>query len=366
MDFSISRDELYKALSRSQGVVSAKGAMPILGNLLLEATEEGLTVFATNLDIGIKGFCAAQVAQTGKTTTQAKSFHDIVRELPAGDIQIKTDDDGRLRISSGKSKFNLATMPADEFPALPDYDQENMIEVESAMVGEMIKKTSYAISQDETRLTLSGANFEATASRFCMVATDGHRLAYVDREGDFPVKEDVKAIITRKAVVELSKLIGDGTGNLSFAKEDNHIMFKVGSVTMVVRLIEGAFPNYEQVIPKEHKSEATVKVADFANALRKVAILSDEKSKMVRLLFSGDRLVVSSEGGELGEGKDEINIEYEGEEITIGLNAIYLLDLLASIGDESVLIRLQESLSPLMALSPSDTGLKCIVMPMRL
>jgi DNA polymerase-3 subunit beta len=366
MEFTIERDEFYRGLQRAQGVVSSKGAMPILANVLINATLDGITLFATNLDIGLKGSYRGTVATAGSTTVQAKKLHDILRELPSGEIQVKEDDDGRLRIIAGKSKFNLATIGADEYPSFPAYDESHLVTLEAEMVTEMIRKTSYAISQDETRLTLNGAYLEVGPDKARMVATDGHRLAFIERDGAFKVDEPIKAIIARKAISELSKLAGESEEPLQFLQQDSHIMFRKGAMTLVVRLIEGAFPNYEQVIPKNHQKEATIPKDVFLHALRRVATLADEKSHMVRLSFADNTLGLASEGGDIGEAKDEIDIAYDGDEVIIGLNAEYVIDVLGAMDGDDVVFKMSDSLSPVLAVSPVDEGQKCIVMPMRL
>ncbi|MBF0292618.1 MAG: DNA polymerase III subunit beta [Nitrospinae bacterium] len=366
MELMIGRDEFLKGLSRAQGFVSPRGPMPILANILMETSESGVTLFASNLDIGFRGSCAAQVKKPGKITVQAKKLHDIVKELPSEDILVKSDEDDRLRIICGKSKFNLATIDPEEYPAFPVFEESGVIGLDSQMVKEMISKTSYSISQDETRMTLHGAYLEIAPSRARMVATDGHRLAFVEREGAFNVKETVKAIIARKAIAELTKLLGEGDDPLMFAQQDNHVMFRKGLQSMVVRLIEGAFPNYEQVIPKANSREAVISSDAFLKSLKRVAILADEKSHMVRLIFTKGKLELASEGGELGEGRDEMEVEYAGDNLELGMNAHYIIDLLNAMGSEQVTLKMQDQLSPVLALSPSDKGLLAIIMPMRL
>lgn len=366
MEFTIARDEFYKSLQRAQGVVSTKGAMPVLANILIEANEAGLSMFATNLDIGLRGVYKADVKTPGKITVQAKKLHDIVRELPSADIVVKVDDDDRLRVICGKSKFNLATISADEFPAFPAYDETNLVSLESAMIAEMIRKTSFAISTDETRMTLNGALFEVSPTRVRMVATDGHRLAFIERDGAFKVTEPVKCIIARKAIKELVSLLGDDDEPLKFLQHDNHMLFRKGDVALVVRLIEGAFPNYEQVIPKVHTKEVLIPSDAFLQAVRRVQVLADEKSHMIRFALDGTKVELVSEGGELGEAKDEIEVEYSGDELTIGLNSSYIIEVLGNIADDKVMMHLQDHLSPVVLLSPKDPGVLCIVMPMRL
>ncbi len=367
MEFTVGRDEFFKSLQRAQGIVSTKGAMPILANILIEASESGIMLFATNLDMGLRGSCEATVANTGKITVQAKKLFDVVRELPSQNILVKTDDDGRLRVTCGKTKFNLATISSDEFPSFPEYDESKFIGLDSEMLLEMIRKTSFAISQDETRLTLNGAFLEVSATKARMVATDGHRLAFIEREGAFKVSDTAKAIIARKAIQELNKLISEDDSPVQFTQQDNHVVFKKGDIVMVVRLIEGAYPNYEQVIPKPpYTHEATLPISEFMHSLRRVVTMADEKSHMVNMTFSPGKLEVSSEGGELGEAKDELSIEYDGEGLSVGLNANYFLDVLNVLNDENVILKMQDPLSPVLAQAPGDSGLLCIVMPMRL
>ena len=367
MEFTIGRDEFQKALQRASGVASSKGPMPILSNVMIEASGDGVSVFATNLDIGLKGRYPAKVASPGKTTVLAKTLHNIVRELPEGNVAVKVDDDGRCRVSCGKSKFNLATIDAADFPAFPPYDPASLAPLDAQMLAEMIRKTSFAISQDETRMTLNGALFEVSPAKVRMVATDGHRLAYIERDGAFKVKDTEKSIIAKKAIAELSKLLTEGGDDpLRFHRSDNHIIFERGPQALAVRLIEGAYPNYEQVIPKEFTGEASVPAADFTHGLRRVATLADEKSHMIRLTFNTGKVELLSEGGEIGEARDEIAVEYTGAEFVVGLNAHYLLDILSIIDNETIVLKMQSQLSPVMAQSPTDRGLICIVMPMRL
>jgi DNA polymerase-3 subunit beta len=366
MEFTISRDEFFKALQHAQGVVSSKGPMPILANALIEAEGSGITIFATNLDIGLRGAYEAKVASSGKVSVQAKKLHDIVRELPSGEILVKVDDDGRCRMTSGKSKFNLPTISPEEFPSFPEYDKSKLIGMDAKMLADMIRKTSFAISQDETRMTLNGALFEVSKTKVRMVATDGHRLAYVEREGAFGVSDDLKVIIARKAIAELSRLIGEADESLKFCMQDNHIIFVSDSLVLAIRLIEGAYPNYEQVIPKSFDREATINVSDFGHCLRRVATLADEKSHMIRLSFSSNKLELISEGGELGEAKDEMAVEFTGDDVTIGLNVEYVLNVLGILDDDDVIFHMQDQLSPVMAQPPDDTGLIFIIMPMRL
>ncbi|MDH5511293.1 MAG: DNA polymerase III subunit beta [Nitrospinota bacterium] len=367
MEFTIDRGEFQRALQRAQGVASSKGPMPILSNVLIEAEEGGVSIFATNLDIGLKGRYQAKVASKGRTTVLAKKLYDIVRELPEGEVVVKLDDDSRCRVICGKSKFNLATIDATDFPEFPGYDSGSLAPLDGEMLSEMIRKTQFAVSQDETRMTLNGALLEVSPTKVRMVATDGHRLAFIEREGAFNVSDTEKSIIARKAIAELSKMLAEGEDEtFKFHRHDNHIIFEKGSQVLAIRLIEGAYPNYDQVIPKEFTGEATLPVSEFVHGLRRVVTLADEKSHMIRFTFSEGKVELLSEGGEIGEARDEMAIEYSGKEFVVGLNAYYLLDILNIIGHENVVLKMQNQLSPVLAKSPADPGLLCIVMPMRL
>ena len=366
MEFTISRDEFQKALQRAQGVASTKGQMPILSNILLEASEQGVWFYSTNLNIGLKGKYEAAVKAPGKTTVIAKKLYDIVRELPDGDIDVKVDDDNRLRVVSGKSRFDLPTIDPADFPSFPEYEESSFIGLEVEMLSEMIRKTKYAISQDETRMTLNGALLELSPSKVKMVATDGHRLTLVEREGAFKVEGTEKSIIAKKAIDELSKLLTEGEEPLKLFRRDNHIVFERGSLALAIRLIEGAYPNYDQVIPKEFSNEANISAPELVHGLRRVATLANEKSHMIRMTFSQGKLELRSEGGEIGEAKDEIAIDFTGEGMAIGLNAYYLLDILQIIDNDTIRLRMQNQHKAIQAESPGDEGMVCIVMPMRL
>ncbi|HJM82501.1 MAG TPA: DNA polymerase III subunit beta [Nitrospinota bacterium] len=366
MEFIIGRDELLKAVQRAQGVVAAKGPMPILANVLIEAEDDGIKMFATNLDIGLKGTYKANVSSKGQVSVQAKKLHDIVKELPPDDVFVKLDDDGRCRLNCGKSRFNLATINTDDFPSFPRFDESKFVNLDRNMIGEMIRKTSYAISQDETRLTLNGASLEVSKSSVRMVATDGHRLAFIEREGVVGIDTPCKMIVVKKAINELSKLISESEGPLRFVQHDNHLILDIDSLYMSVRLIEGAYPNYEQVIPKGSESTAVISTAELVQGLRRVVTLADEKSHMIRFSFTSGKLEMVSEGGDVGEARDEVPIDFDGADITIGLNGNYVIDLLGIINNEKVEIRMKDQLSPVVAKSPDDEGLLCLVMPMRL
>ncbi|MFW2330750.1 MAG: DNA polymerase III subunit beta [Nitrospinota bacterium] len=365
MEFRINRNDFFKGLQRVQSISTTRGTMPILANILIKASGEKVSIFATNLEIGLKGEYEAQVVEEGAITVSAKKVHDIVRELPTGEILVK-ESDGRLRLSYGNSRFNLATLPSADYPSFLDFKESNFIKLKSKLLADMIRKTSYAISKDETRRTLTGALLEIDPKSTKMVATDGHRLGLVERAGSFKVTDNIKIIVARKAIEELSKLILESDGDIEFLAHDNYIIFKIENQYMSAKLIEGAFPNYDQVIPKEHTAEVNISKEAFYYTLRRVSTLADEKSHMVKLTFHNDKLSFMSEGGGIGEARDELEIKYSGERIEIGLNSNYLLDLLNAIDGDEVKIKISDLLGPLLIESESDEKSIGIIMPMRL
>lgn len=366
MEFSVDRNELYRCLQRLQGFIDPKGPMPILSNLLFQSVEKGVLVSATNLDIGLKKLCPAVVTKPGNLTIHSKKLHDIVRELPDGEIHLTTLDNQWARLTCGKSKFRLALLPVDDFPPFPKYNAGAMKQIDGGVLGEMIERTFHAISQDETRYMLNGVLLQLFKDHVRMVATDGHRLAYVRRPIALKVEKEMEIIIPKKAVQELKKLTEEEGGDLSFTHQDNHLIFQKDETVFVSRLLEGKFPNYEQVIPTKNTKSALVQVDPLIHALKRVAILADEKSKMVKLQFSHGKLELTSEASELGDAMESLDVEYTKEDIGIGINAVYLIDVLSILQNDTVSLNMEDGLSPLLIKSPVDEDFLSIVMPMRL
>ncbi|PZR11083.1 MAG: DNA polymerase III subunit beta [Archangium gephyra] len=367
MEFRIAADELKKALHRAQGIVERKATMPILSNVLVTATKTGVTVTAFDLDIGIVSEHPAEVSKPGAVTVSAKTLFDIINLIPDANVTIKKLANNYAELTSGAAHYKIVGMAPEEFPKLPKEDASNLVKLTGAAILEMIKKTSYAISNDETRYILNGVFFEPRGEgKVRMVATDGHRLALVERElaGDFKLKSGV--IIPRKGLFELKRLLDeapDAEVQLGFA--ENSALFKKPGLTMVMRLIDGQFPEYQRVIPKEGEKQVMVKRSQYYDALKRIALLSADKSSAVKLSLSENLLRITANNPELGEAKDDIEVAYRGPSLTIGFNARYILDVLQALETDEVTLELGDEHSPGVIHAPGDKSYTAVVMPMR-
>ncbi len=374
MELKITRGEFLKGLHMVQGISEAKGTMPILSYLLIETEEGGITISATDLEIGVKGSYKAEVIKEGKITLNARKIFDIVREFPEGDILLTEEKDNIpedqigswITILCGNSKFRIASLPPEDFPSIPVYEEEGTIEFESSMLKEMIKKTFFSISSDETRPSLNGVLLQAEGQDVYMISTDGYRLTYIKKGLGKPIKGDrLNVIISRKTLIELLKLLEDSQVPMLFGIQKNHAAFRINGLFMISRLIEGEFPNYENLIPKDNNKKLIINRDNLIYALRRVSILADEKSRMVKFNIMKNQLVLISDSTEVGEAKEEIVAEYQEDEMSIGLNARYVLDAVSAMDTDEVCFNLKGPDSSCLITSAKDEDYKCIVMPMR-
>jgi DNA polymerase III subunit beta len=367
MEFRIAADELRKALYRAQGIVERKTTMPILANVLVTASKTGVTVTAFDLDIGIVSEHPAEVMKPGAVTLSAKYVFDIVQNLPEAQVTVRKLPNNYAEITSGSAHFKIVGMAPEEYPKLPKEENAPLVKVSGGALLEMIKKTSFAISTDETRYILNGVFFEPKENgRVRMVATDGHRLCLIERElaGDFKLKSGV--IIPRKGLWELKRLLDeapDADCSLGFA--ENSALFKKPGLTMVMRLIDGQFPEYQRVIPKEGEKQVVIPKARFLEGLKRIALLSADKSNAVKVSLSENQLRIAANNPDLGEAKDDLEIAYRGGEITIGFNARYLIDVLSALETDEVAFELGDEHSPGVLHGPGDKSYTAVVMPMR-
>jgi DNA polymerase-3 subunit beta len=345
--------------------------MPILANVLLEARDKKLEFVATDLDMGIRCSVQAEIVEKGSITINAKKLADIVRELPEASVDLEIDDSHKMILICQKSSFKIHGLPKDDFPILPDVKKDKVFKIKGSLVQEMIRKTIFAVSTDETRYVLNGVFFQVEGGKVRMVATDGHRLAFIQKKSEGKTDEKASVIIPTKTLNELSKVISDlGKGKeedlmVEVVATDNQVKFVVEGVEIVSRLIEGQFPNYEQVIPKESDKKVEASTADLASATRRVAILTSEKSNSIRYQVKSGTLTISSKTQDMGEAKEEMDVIYKGEEIAIAYNAKYVLDVLKNVGTEKVSIELTQPLSPGILRPKGDTDYLCVIMPMR-
>jgi len=366
MKLSISKDEIHEKLSNIQNIVEKRNTMPILSHFLLDAGKKEPHIVATDLQIAIREPLKASVQSEGKLCVTARKLFEIVREAE-GDITIESEDEQWIKVTFGKSRFRLACLPSAEFPAWPGVESAEEVKLGIDSLSEMIEKTIYAAGETDTRYTLNGLLFHIKPQdrTVTVVGTDGHRLALLSKGLEYKVEEEKKVIVPRKAAAELRRFFG-GSESISAVMGKNHILFHIGDVQFLVRLIEGSYPNYEQVIPSSNEKTMIIHREGLLRTLRRVSIMSKERSNAVKVDISQNTLAISSSNPDLGEARDEINAEYTGEDLSVGFNARYLMDALDAMTSEKVVFALQDSLSPTLLREEGNEEYKCVVMPMRI
>ena len=370
MKLKIKKDEILKGLQRIQGVVDKKNTMPILSNMLLAADDKGVEITATDLEIGLRGRYAAEVEKPGAVTVSAKKMFEIVRELPDENIQIRVEDNNWVKIVSGRSQFKLVGLPREEYPSMPDVAEEGMITIAGDDLREMIRKTLYAAGENDARYVLNGLFVhlapEKGGLKIRMVGTDGHRLSLIDRTVEAKHKEE-SVIVPKKAMLELRRLLEEDESQegfrIGFSK--NHALFKRGDLVMVSKLIDGNYPNYQQVIPQQNTKKVTIPRDLITHAVKRVSILSKEKTNALKLQLEKNLLLLSTNNPEVGEANEELSIEYKGDSLAIGFNSRYLLDVLMAMDGQNITLELNDSLSPCLIKEEGNDLYRCVVMPMR-
>ena len=366
MKVIVSKDEILAKLSNIQNIVEKRNTMPVLSHFLLDAHTADSFITATDLDTALKEPLRLKVEKEGSICIPARKMFEIVREVE-GDLTCESMDEQWLKVKSGASSFRLACLSAKEFPAWPGMEDMEEVELDSKVLGEVIEKTAYAAGESDTRYTLNGLLFHLTpGSGMTVVGTDGHRLAIVHKGTEGEVKEEKKLIVPRKAAVELRKLIEKAEGRVKAVLCKNHILFTVGDMQFLTRLIEGTYPNYEQVIPANNEKQVTVEREALAKTARRVSIMSRERSNAVKVEIEEGRITLSSSNPDLGEARDEVGADYKGEALSLGFNAKYLTDILDAMASERVVMELQAPLSPVLIRSEKDPDYRCVIMPMRI
>lgn len=367
MEIKVSREELKQGLYWTQNVVEKKTTKPILSNALLECSQDRLKISATDLEVGISVELPAQVKHAGQVAVPAKNLYDIAREITSEQITIKRRDDHWLEIAAGSSKFKVVGLSPQEFPSMPELAKKNLVGLDAPALKAMIEKTLFAVSTDETKYNLNGVFLEAAGDKkLRMVATDGHRLSWSERAmtQNFPLTKGV--LLPRKGVLELQKLIQEEDGVLPIAIEGRNVMVQRGPVTLFIRLIEGDFPDYRQVIPAKNDQNALLPKAQLVGALRRVSLLSQEHNRGVKLTFNSGQLELMCSNPDLGEAREEVECQYKGKHLEVGFNYRYFLDVLSVLEDETVKLELKDEVSPCLIRSEVDKGFLSLIMPMRL
>ncbi|MBZ0273035.1 DNA polymerase III subunit beta [bacterium] len=372
MEISIEREEFFRGLSRVQSIIERRTSLPILSNVHLEADAEGLVVTATDLEVGLKARYDAEVKTRGAITVAAKKLFEIVKELPDGRMRFSLVENDRIEIVAGQAQFHIAAIPADEYPDVPGLADKDLFELPAATLGDMFGKVTHAIGSDDARPYLNGVFLQTANTEggrvLRAVATDGHRLALseTELETDAKLSLDRGVILPRKGVSELKKAIEWDDEPLRVRFDDRSATFRKGSAMFLVRLIEGEFPDYDAVVPKNNDRIVTFGRDDFAAALRRMAVMSEELGRGVRVHLEKRVLTVSCVNPTLGDAREEMPVGYDGETLEVGFNARYMLDALDVVPDEDVSLAFGDAFSPMLVRAPSSSGFSAVIMPMRL
>jgi DNA polymerase-3 subunit beta len=372
MEITVSKFELLRELSATQGVVERKTTIPILSNYLFEAAGDRLSLTATDLDLSLRTSCNAKVKKEGSCTIPARKLHDYVKLLPDADITIKLLENHWVSIRCGRSNTKMVGMARSNFPSLPVFPTAGVVKIPAQVLRGMIARTSFAIANEESRYTLNGALMVLKPESITMVATDGHRLAHVERAGEKfeGVSGEMKTLIPKKAMDELRSLVdaADEVEIIEFAKDESTLFFRIGPRLLTSRQLTGQFPNYEAVLPKDNSKSIALHGEDLAAAISRVAQFADERSRAVRLRLEKGELKLSASSTETGESEDSIETDYNGEPLTIGFNAQYITDFLKAAGAGDVRLELKDAQSAgqLRPAEGEDYKYRYIVMPMRI
>ncbi len=368
MNFSIDRSSLLEALQKVQTVVEKKNTIQILGNILCSVKGTELALYATDLEVGIKVIQPIEAQQDGRITLSAKHFLEIVRELPEKQLRITRKDNNWIELVCLKSRFNIVSLPAEQYPSIPSFDDKVYYECKTSALIDMIDRTQFAASTDSTRYHINGVFFESLDNTLMrMTATDGHRLSFVDQEVFLKTPELKRGIIIpKKGLTEFRKLLAEGGSSIGLSFERGYLFAKLHHSYLFIRLIDGEYPDYRPVIPKSTERLVKMDRIEFNSALKRVGLLANEKSRAVKLSFQEGILVISSSNPDMGEAREEIDIEYKGESFEIGFNSKYLLESLAVMKAEKLEFHLKDRLSPGVLREVGQNNYTYVIMPMRI
>ena len=370
MEFTVKKFDLLEELTLIQGVVERKTTIPILANVLVRAEGGELKIAATDLEIGLKSVCVSKTTVPGTVTLPAKRLYEIVRALPDKEIKFKRGEANWVTVTCGSSRFRIAGLPQDDFPALPE-PKSAVVKIPAEVLSKLITRTIFSISTEDSKYTLSGALLLLKPGSIAMVATDGHRLAHIEKTETLEdISEEIKVLVPRKAMGELVRMISESpdTEHIGFSRDDNHLFFDMGKRLLISRLLTGQFPNYEAVLPRNNDRIVTVNREEITSAIKRVAILSDERSRSVKISLGNGSMEITASHSDLGEAHETMEIEYDKESLQVGFNYQYLLDFLTTADEPDVSFEFKdsESAAQLRAQPPSDYNYRYVVMPMRI
>lgn len=368
MKLKVDREEIQKVLQNIQGIVEKKTTMPVLSHFLLKAAKTA-TIIATDLDISFTRPLKAEVIEKGSLCIPARKLFEISKEVEDS-ILLESQENNWLKVSSGKSMFKLMGLSEDEYPTLPKVSRSEELSMDVDSLRSMLEKTIHSTGDTDTRYTLNGLLMHFVPKKknieLRIIGTDGHRLAFITKDIAGELAEEKKIILPKKAATELRRLLEESEGKTTVGLNKNHIFFSIGDIVLTTRLIEGTYPNYEQVIPQGNEKKVTINKVAFSKALRRTSIMSREKTNAIRFDLEQGKLTLSSINPDVGEAREEMAVQYKGESISMGYNARYLLDAIQSIDGESFGFDVQDPLSPTLMREGDGKFYKCVIMPMRI
>jgi len=372
MELVVGKNQLLRELQLFQGIVERKNTIPILANVLIETRGNEMRMLATDLEVALRSKCDAAVAKGGSLTLPAKKLYEIVKALPETDVRIQEDKNG-VKVAADKFDSRMQTLPREDFPSLPEATGTASATLSRDALREMVAKTQFAITGEDTRYFLNGALFVLRSDSMSLVATDGHRLALVTvkRDGtDQAVKsgEEVKVILPKKTLLELGKLLTEGEGDIRYERGENHLFFEVGGRVLISRMIDGQFPAYERVIPKGNDKDIEFDRERLTNAVKRVALLSNERSRAVKFEIDKGKVEVTSSSSEFGEAREQLAVDYQGSAVGISFNAQYVLDFLNVVETDVVSLSLKDEVSQAVMKPVGAQGYDYtyVIMPMRI
>ena len=367
MELVVRKNDLLRELQLFQGIVERKKTIPILANVLIEADGSEVKILATDLEVALRSSCQASVNKSGSLTLPAKKLYEILKALPETDVRIEEEKSG-VKVAADRFDSRMQTLPREDFPTLPDASGKGSAALPRKALKELVAKTQFAITGEDTRFFLNGAKFVLKPESLAMVATDGHRLALVEVVHKVGVTDEIGTILPKKTILELGKLLVEGDGDVLFESGENHLFFDVGGRMLISRMIEGQFPAYERVIPKGNDKNIEFERERLTNAVKRVALLSNERSRSVKFEVGKGKVEVTSSSSEFGEAREELAVDYTGSPLTISFNAQYVLDFLNVVETDAVALSLKDEVSQAVMKPVGAQGYDYtyVIMPMRI
>jgi DNA polymerase III subunit beta len=370
MELVVRKTDLLRELQLFQGIVERKNTIPILANVLIEANGDSVRMLATDLEVGLRSSCPASVTKSGSLTLPAKKLYEIVKALPETDVRIEEDKSG-VKVAADRFDSRMQTLPREDFPTLPDGTGKYTAALPRDVLKQMISKTQFAITGEDTRYFLNGALFIQGTDSMSLVSTDGHRLALINvprsKTAGKGKPDEERVILPRKTLLELGRLLAEAEGDVEYERGENHLFFKVGDRLLISRMIDGQFPAYERVIPKGNDKHIEFERDRLTNAVKRVALMSNERSRAVKFQIDKGKVDVTSSSPDLGEAKETLPVEYTGSPMQICFNAQYVLDFLAAVATDVVSLELKDEVSQAVMKPVGADGYDYtyVIMPMR-